>query len=116
MGIILAFPKTSSRSRAPRPRRLVCPAHLAYVASLPCAVPGCGRAASVHHLRVKGADAAAGRRAGDNFAVPVCQPHHQGVEGIHHYGHESKWWRDIGVDPLALAAQLWAESHGGPMP
>ena len=113
----MMIPKTSSRSRAKKPRRLECRAHLEYVASQPCAVPGCNGPANVHHLRIPGADHAAGRRSGDNFAVPVCKAHHQGVGGIHHFGRESVWWRGVGVDPLALAARLWAESRaGGVMP
>lgn len=113
-----AFPllKTRSRPLIKRARRLECSEHLAYVAGLPCSVPGCAMVANVHHLRVKGTDAAAGRRSSDCYAVPVCRAHHQGVGGIHHYGREWKWWADIGIDPLALAARLWAEFEAGEMP
>lgn len=110
--------KTRSRPLAKRPGRIRCPKHLEYVASLPCVYPGCRAAASVHHLRVRGTDACAGRRSSDRFAVPVCQAHHQGQGGIHHFGDEEVWFMGIGIDPLALAADLWATSpvNGGEMP
>lgn len=107
--------KTRSRSQAKRPRRLVCKAHLAYVASQPCCVPLCGRPSpsNVHHLRVPGSGACAGRRSADNFAVPLCPEHHQGQFGVHGYSSEVVRWKIWEVDPLALAAQLWRESQAG---
>jgi hypothetical protein len=112
--------KTRSRPLVKRERRMEFSDHLAYVASLGCCVPGCGAPASVHHLRVAGTDAAAGRRSSDRWAVPVCHRHHQGQGGIHHSGHQAvaewAWWARIGIDPLALAERLWAESHAWVMP
>lgn len=108
--------KTRSRPRERRPRRLVDKAHLAYVATQGCAVPGCRRQPTVHHLRCHGADHAGGRRSSDRFAVPLCHEHHQGNTGVHARGDEDAWWASHGIDPIALAARLWAESHGGQMP
>lgn len=107
--------KTRSRPRHRRRRRVVDPAHLAYVASLPCCVPGCGHPSTVHHLRCLGSTAAAGRKSGDDEAVPLCREHHQGNTGVHRFG-EAQFWLQHGIAPLALAARLWAESHAGGMP
>lgn len=112
-----AFPLTKTRSRAKvvKAPRVEDPKHLAYIAGLPCVVPGCHRRSTVHHLRCQGSRAAAGRRAGDDESIPACWEHHQGDTGVHKIG-ERAFWRALGVDPLALAARLWAESHGKEMP
>lgn len=112
---VLPFSKTRSRPIKHRMRREKWPAHLAFVASLPCSVLGCNAPANVHHLRVPGTDAAAGRRASDRFAVPCCWQHHQGQGGIHHRGlhdrgSEEDWWAARGIDPLAIAESLWKRS------
>lgn len=107
--------KTRSRAKIEKAPRVENPKHLAYVASLPCAVPGCRRASMVHHLRCQGSGAAAGRRSGDSEAVGLCHEHHQGDTGVHKLG-ERAFWRALGIDPLALAARLWVESHGEELP
>lgn len=112
---VFPIPKTSSRPRERRQRRSTAAHHLAYVASLPCCIAGCGKRSTVHHLRCLGSDAAAGRRSSDRFAVPLCSDHHQGNAGVHRHG-EAAFWPGHGIDPLALAARLWRESHGEPMP
>lgn len=114
---IIVFPllKTRSRSRERRSRRVQDQKHLAYVAGMPCCVPGCHAPATVHHLRCLGSTAAGSRRSGDNESVPLCKAHHQGDAGVEAIG-ERKFWPALGIDPLALAAKLWAESHAGAMP
>ncbi len=112
-GMLLS--KTRSRPRERRQRRVTDAKHLAYVASLPCVVPGCHQAATVHHLRCEGSTAAAGRKSGDDEAVPACAEHHQGDSGVHKIG-ERRFWSVLGIDPIKLAARLWAESRAGEMP
>lgn len=107
--------KTRSRPKQRRPRRMVDKAHIAYVASLPCCVSGCGRTSTVHHLRCLGSDACAGRRSSDLFAVPLCPEHHQGDTGVHKLG-EAAFWKSHGIDPLMLAVKLCLESSEGEMP
>ncbi len=107
----MMIPKTNSRPLVRKGKRVESLAHLAYVAQQPCAVPGCRRVANVHHLRVPGTDAAAGRRSSDCYAVPVCHHHQQAPGSIHHRGEEAAWWAALEIDPLRLAARLWAESR-----
>lgn len=111
----LPISKLRSRSQVRRVARVLDKKHLAYVASLGCCVPGCREVATVHHLRCQGSTAAAGRKAGDDEAVNLCHEHHQGDTGVHNLG-ERAFWRALKIDPLALAARLWIESHAGEMP
>lgn len=85
-----------------------CPAHLAWIKTLPCAVPGCRNLdIDAHHLTIMHPKAR-GLKAGDDQAVPLCRrPHHR---QLHDRGNERGWWRAIGVDAVALAAQLWRSS------
>jgi hypothetical protein len=55
-----------------------------------------------HHLRYL-QPRALGRKASDEFAVPLCRPHHRAV---HRAGDEQAWWKAAGIDPVkaALAA------------
>jgi hypothetical protein len=39
--------------------------------------------------------------------LPLCRAHHNRLHGM---GDEARWWRTQMVDPLALAARLWAAS------
>ena len=84
------------------PRRYRNREHLRYVAQQPCLV--CGRKPSdPHHLRHV-QPRALGRKASDEFAVPLCRSHHRAV---HRAGDERTWWRTAGVDPLKAARKLW---------
>jgi len=49
------------------------------------------------------ATAGLGRKASDEFAVPLCRSHHRAV---HRAGDEQAWWKAAGIDPVkaALAA------------
>ena len=49
-----------------------------------------------------------GRKVSDKFAVPICRLHHR---ELHRRGNERAWWQSQGIDPLALAATLWARTH-----
>lgn len=103
--------KTRSRPMVRKETRLEWPKHLAFIARHRCCVPGCrAHPVHVHHLRVPGTDAAAGRKASDCFTVPVCHQHHTGAYGIHFSGNEAAWWAFRDVDPIALAQRFVAAS------
>jgi hypothetical protein len=44
----------------------------------------------------------------DEFAVPLCRTHHREV---HRSGNEADWWTKYGLDPLPVAAALWAQTR-----
>jgi hypothetical protein len=88
------------------PRRYRDKAHLRYVAQQACLL--CGRKPSdPHHLRHL-QPRALGRKASDEFAVPLCRIHHRLV---HRVGNEAAWWKDAGIDPAKAARKLWNDSR-----
>ena len=75
----LAFPKEPPRKRSK--------AHLAFIRSQACLV--CKRApADAHHLKFA-QPRTLGRKVSDEFTVPLCRSHHQ---GLHRHGNEKAWW------------------------
>jgi hypothetical protein len=94
------------------PRRYRDPAHLKFVASLPCL--RCERKPSdPHHLRFM-QPRAIGRRVSDEFAVPLCRTHHRAV---HRSGDEVAWWKAANIDPAVIAHRLWQHTrlNGAPI-
>jgi hypothetical protein len=90
----------------PAPRRYRDRDHLRHVAKQPCLI--CGRKPSdPHHLRYL-QPRALGRKASDEFVVPLCRIHHRLV---HRVGNEAAWWRDAGIDPTAAARKLWNQTR-----
>jgi ERF superfamily len=88
------------------PRRYRNREHLRYVAQQPCLV--CGRKPSdPHHLRHV-QPRALGRKASDEFAVPLCRVHHRAV---HRAGDERAWWKQTSIDPLKVARKLWKHTR-----
>jgi hypothetical protein len=80
--------------------------HLRFVTSQPCLV--CGRTPSdAHHIKFA-EQRAIGRKVSDRFAVPICRLHHR---ELHRRGNERAWWGNQGIDPLPIAATLWARTH-----
>jgi hypothetical protein len=80
--------------------------HLRFVASQPCLV--CGRTPSdAHHIKFA-EQRAMGRKVSDRFTVPICRLHHR---ELHRRGNERVWWQKQGIDPLVVAASLWAKTH-----
>jgi len=80
--------------------------HLRFVAAQPCLV--CGRTPSdAHHIKFA-EQRAVGRKVSDKFAVPICRLHHR---ELHRRGNERAWWQNQGIDPLVIAATLWAGTH-----
>jgi hypothetical protein len=88
------------------PRRYRNREHLRFVAQQPCLI--CGRKQSdPHHLRYL-QPRALGRKASDEFAVPLCRSHHRAV---HRAGDEQAWWKAAGIDPVKVASQLWRQTR-----
>ena len=106
--------KTGANSLFPRPTKSRCfvqrryrnREHLRSVAKQPCLV--CGRKPSdPHHLRYL-QPRALGRKASDEFAVPLCRSHHRAV---HRAGDERAWWKAAGIDPVNAARKLWKRTR-----
>ena len=88
------------------PRRYRSREHLRYVMQQPCLV--CGRKPSdPHHLRHM-QPRALGRKASDEFVVPLCRVHHRAA---HRAGDEPAWWKAAGVDPIKIARRLWKHTR-----
>jgi len=87
------------------PRRYRNREHLLFVSRQPCLF--CGRQPSdPHHLRYT-QPRALGRRASDEFAVPLCRTHHRAA---HAAADEQAWWKAIGIDPIEVARKLWKDT------
>ena len=88
------------------PRRYRSREHLRYVMQQPCLV--CGRKPSdPHHLRYM-QPRALGRKASDEFTVPLCRVHHRAA---HRAGDERAWWKAAGIDPMKFARRLWKQTR-----
>jgi hypothetical protein len=88
------------------PRRYRNKEHLKFVALQACLV--CGRQPSdPHHIGFT-QPRALGRKVSDEFAVPLCRVHHREV---HRSSNEAEWWKTYGLDPLAVASALWAQTR-----
>jgi hypothetical protein len=88
------------------PRRYRNRDHLRFVMQQPCLL--CGRKPSdAHHLRFV-QPRALGRKASDEFAVPLCRSHHRAV---HRAGDEKAWWKQAGIDPIKVARKLWKHTR-----
>jgi hypothetical protein len=90
----------------PAPRRYRNREHLRSVARESCLI--CGRKPSdPHHLRYL-QPRALGRKASDEFAVPLCRVHHRAV---HRAPDERAWWQATGIDPIKIARKLWKKTR-----
>lgn len=88
------------------PRRYRDKEHLRYVTLQPCLL--CARKPSdAHHLRFV-QPRAFGRKASDEFAVPLCRIHHRAA---HRAVDERAWWKVAGIDPLKVARKLWKDTR-----
>ena len=78
--------------------------HTRFVSRQPCVV--CGRTpADPHHLRFA-QPRALGRKASDEYTVPVCRTHHR---ELHRY--RASWWAGFNVDPVPIALGLWQRTR-----
>jgi DNA recombination protein Rad52 len=88
------------------PKRLRDKAHLNFVASQPCLI--CGRQPSdPHHLRFA-QPRGIGLKVSDEFTVPLCRGHHR---QLHQAANEVGWWENLQIDALAIAKDLWKQTH-----
>jgi len=88
------------------PRRHRDRGHVKLVSKQPCLV--CGRRpGDAHHLRFA-QRRALGRKVSDEFTVPSCRGHHC---ELHRCGDEMRWWKNVKIDPLMIARQLWLKTH-----
>lgn len=89
-----------------RPSKTRCPAHLEWIRSLPCAVPGCATVpCEAAHVR-QGTGGGMGLKPPDRFSAPLCREHHREQHQIGHRAFDQKY----GVSLLALAGELAAQS------
>jgi hypothetical protein len=99
-------PAEESTLAISKPRRYRNKDHLRYVARQACLI--CGRQPSdPHHLRYA-QPRALGRKASDEFTVPLCRMHHREV---HRVGNEQGWWQAVGIDALTIAQTLWSRTR-----
>ncbi len=88
------------------PRRYRNKEHLRFVAQQPCLL--CARKPSdPHHLRFV-QPRALGRKASDEFTVPLCRGHQRAA---HRSGNERAWWKAAGINPIKIARQLWTRTR-----
>lgn len=106
--VVREFRQRIDKSALPlgEPLRVRDKEHLRYVASQPCLL--CSATPSdAHHVRFA-QPRALGRKVGDDFTIPLCRSHHR---ELHHSGNEAAWWHDMGIDPIEIAGDLWAETE-----
>jgi hypothetical protein len=89
-----------------QPKRLRDKAHLKFVASQACLI--CERQPSdPRHLRFA-QPRAIGLKVSDEFTVPLCRVHYR---QLHQAGNEKAWWKNLNIGPLAIASNLWEQTH-----
>lgn len=98
------------RQREPREE---CPAFLAFVRRLACCACGAPAPSQAAHVRmgcpeIGKRSTGIGERPSDRWAVPLCADCHLDAPDAQHKIGEKLFW-SFGVDPLALAAKLWAQ-------
>lgn len=85
-----------------RPNERLRPKHKAWIKTLPCVVCG-NQPCDPAHVRT-GADGGMGLTPSDRFLLPLCRTHH---DEQHRVG-ETTFWSSLGIDPMDIAARLWA--------
>jgi hypothetical protein len=80
--------------------------HLACIRKLPCCVTLAMPGGEAHHLKAETGTRGGAMRSVDKFTVPMAHDPHMEVENVG-TRNEIAWFRERGVDPLILAADLW---------
>jgi hypothetical protein len=99
------------RQREPRERD---ERHLRAIRQCPCVL--CKGPAEAAHVRYGDPErgkrsVGIGERPSDCWVCPLCPQHHRlANDSQHATGDERAWWEARGIDPLALAARLYAVS------
>jgi hypothetical protein len=84
--------------------------HQAFIRALPCV--SCGKPAPSECAQVRML-VGLGNPASDRYLVPLCGPATVWQDCCHsrkHYRGAARFWSELGIDPLDLAAQLWRVS------
>lgn len=90
-------------------------AHLAFVRSLPCLITGMTRGVEAAHIRYADPrfgkrETGVGEKASDRWTVPLHVEMHRLGKDAQHAGNERAFWRRHGIDPVRVAAALYANS------
>lgn len=84
--------------------------HLAFIRELPSLVRGTGPVEAAHvrygELRYGKDITGMAQKPGDNWTVPLAHDVHM----AQHARGERDWWEAQGIDPILVAALLWAHS------
>lgn len=80
------------------------PAHLDFVRSCPCCVPGCTRPSQAHHVRTA-ANSGMGLKPNDRLTVGLCAFHHMEIHSTGQRTFETKY----GLDLMKIAKALGGE-------
>lgn len=89
-----------------RTPRLYDPGFLAFLRTKSCCI--CGRVGETEACHIRIGLFAKGMKPHDRHATPMCGYHHR----EQHSMSEAEFWEDYDMDPLAIAAKLYAE-YGG---
>ena len=99
----------TKRKRLEDPFRLRSFTYLYHIRGKPCLI--CGAPGEAHHIQYA-QPRALQRKTGDQFAVPMCHPHHM---RLHNDGMpERTWWALQGIDPVKWAERNyegWRKDH-----
>lgn len=94
-----------------RQPRLLDAGYLAWLRKRSCTI--CGTVHMIEAAHIRFGLTGIGRKPDDARAVPLCAVCHRiGPASQHATGDEQAWWARHGIDPLKLAAKLYAE-YGG---
>lgn len=99
------------RQRQPRVEN---PAFLAFVRRKPCCVCGAPPRSHAAHIRMASLEhgkreTGAGEKASDQWTTPQCASCHLVDQ---HGGSERAFWAKVGIDPFALALELYRSFAG----
>lgn len=109
--------KIAKRAKPAKPSRDLDPKYLAAVRRCPCLScdnDPAGEAAHVRMTRAGKEIAGTGSKPADRWSLPLCRACHTGAPSAQHRVGEVAFWSALGLDPLAIAARLYAVSPDVP--